>query len=210
MENSKALGWPPGPASCASCSRTHASAGARLCRWICGWAGQAGRAGRPAGRAREQYHQQSGGHGGVTAVLWPRAPNRKGSHTHLLQHCVHAGIGPLELLSPRHPRLLHKQLPNLKQPLVEQVLRYDLQAEGQVCQIRMCECAGSRRKAGQGKALALGGLGGALGEAAGGNSSPCVLCPWAPACLVQGLLVGWPVLPVGLGDVLGEGALNNL
>lgn len=38
MENSKALGAPSGPASAASCSRTQPSAGARLCRRICGQA----------------------------------------------------------------------------------------------------------------------------------------------------------------------------
>ena len=58
MLNSKALGSPPGPASAASCSRTHASAGSRLRRWICagvgvpergagsgceGWGGRSGR-----------------------------------------------------------------------------------------------------------------------------------------------------------------------
>ncbi len=35
MANSKAEGSPLGPASEASCSRTHSSAGSKLCRWIC-------------------------------------------------------------------------------------------------------------------------------------------------------------------------------
>ena len=35
IPNSNAEGWPSGPASAASCSRTQSSAGARLWRWIC-------------------------------------------------------------------------------------------------------------------------------------------------------------------------------
>lgn len=45
---------------------------------------------------------------------------------------MHGLVGPLERIPFCNTRLLDKQLPHLKSPLLKQVLRYDLRAAAEV------------------------------------------------------------------------------
>lgn len=84
MENSKAEGSPPSPTSAASCSRTHSSAGARLCCLICG---RRGGAGRRVGEGSTVF-------AGALAAPAPAAqPPQQGCAAHLLQHRAHPAGG---------------------------------------------------------------------------------------------------------------------
>ena len=66
------------------------------------------------------FNQTSSNHPLQKGPTWPAA--------HLLQHCMHGGVGMLQRLAARHARFPHKQAADVKQAFMEQVLRNDLRA----------------------------------------------------------------------------------